>query len=80
MVNNYGMKRVKVAEYAELMLKNASSTNPEVKKQSYNYYKAVYKWVGDAILPQIEDKLKKTQMVSIFAKKILTRTLSVLFI
>jgi len=41
------------------MLKNAAHTNPECKKASYEYYKAVYKWIGDALLPQIEDKLKK---------------------
>ena len=59
LVHNYGMKRVKIAEFAEIMLKNACSTNPDCKKASYAYYKAIYKWVGDAILPQIEDKLKK---------------------
>ena len=44
------------------MLKNAAHTNPDCKKASYEYYKAVYKWIGDALLPQIEDKLKKAQI------------------
>lgn len=64
LVSNYGVKKVKIAEYAEIMLKNAQNTNPDCKKYSYQYYKAVYKWIGDVILPQIEDKLKKAQMVS----------------
>ena len=46
------------------MLKNAMNTNPACKNAAYEYYKAVYKWIGDAILPQIEDKLKKQQIVS----------------
>ena len=44
------------------MLKNAAHTNPDCKKAAYEYYKAVYKWIGDALLPQIEDKLKKAQI------------------
>ena len=51
LVANYGVKKVKISEYAEVMLKNASNTNPDVKKFSYQYYKAVYKWIGDVILP-----------------------------
>lgn len=47
------------------MLKNAMNTNPACKAAAYEYYKAVYKWIGDAILPQIEDKLKKQQIVSV---------------
>ena len=35
MVWNYGLKKVKIPEYAEVMLKNAGHTNPDVKKQSY---------------------------------------------
>ena len=50
---------MKVGEYAESMLKNAQHTNPAVKNAAYEFYKAVYKWIGDAIKPQIEDKLKK---------------------
>jgi hypothetical protein len=42
------------------MLKNAQNTNPACKNAAYDYYKGVYKWIGDAILPQIEDKLKKS--------------------
>ena len=59
LVQNYGVKKIKIAEYAEQMLKNAAHTNPDCKKASYEYYKAVYKWIGDALLPQIEEKLKK---------------------
>ena len=65
MVWNYGLKKVKIPEYAEVMLKNAGHTNPDVKKQSYEYYKAVYKWIGDAILPQIESSLKPAQMTDL---------------
>lgn len=64
LVSNFGVKKVKIAEYAEQMIKNAQNTNPDCKKNSYLYYKAVYKWIGEAIVPQIEDKLKKAQMVS----------------
>lgn len=60
LVKNYGVKKVKIGDYAEIMLKNAQHTNPDVKKNSYDYYRSVYKWIGEAILPQIEDKLKKT--------------------
>jgi hypothetical protein len=44
------------------MLKNAMNTNPGCKNAAYDYYKGVYKWIGDAILPQIEEKLKKSQI------------------
>jgi hypothetical protein len=43
------------------MLKNAQATNPGVKTASYDFYKAMYKWIGDALLPQLES-LKKTQI------------------
>ena len=44
------------------MLKNAQNANPACKKASYEYYKGVYKWLGEPIVAQIEEKLKKTQM------------------
>ena len=44
------------------MLKNAQNTNLGCKNAAYDFYKAVYKWIGDAILPTIEDKLKPTQI------------------
>jgi len=50
---------MKVGDYTETMLKNAQHTNPAIKNAAYEFYKAVYKWIGDAIVPQIEDKLKK---------------------
>jgi len=59
LIENFGIKKMKVGEYAESMLKNAQHTNPAVKNAAYEFYKAVYKWIGDAIKPQIEDKLKK---------------------
>ena len=58
LVANVGVKKIKIAEYAKQMLANAQNTNPAVKTAAYDFYKAVYKWIGDAILPQIEDKLK----------------------
>ena len=33
------------------MINNAQNKNPEVKKAAYDYYKAVYKWIGDLIMP-----------------------------
>ena len=33
------------------MLANAQNTNPAVKNAAYDFYKAVYKWIADAILP-----------------------------
>lgn len=60
LLENFGIKKIKIPDYAELMLKNAQNTNPQCKNAAYDFYKAVYKWIGDAILPQIEDKLKKT--------------------
>jgi predicted Abi (CAAX) family protease len=41
------------------MITNASNTNPACKNAAYDYYKAVYKWIGEAIVPQLEAKLKK---------------------
>lgn len=41
------------------MLKNAQTPNPQVKNAAYAYYKAVYKWIGDSILVQIGENLKK---------------------
>lgn len=61
---NFSIKKFKIQDFAEQMLKNAMNTNPACKNAAYEYYKAVYKWIGDAILPQIEDKLKKQQIVS----------------
>ena len=58
----FGHKKMRIPDYAEQMLKNAQNTNPGCKTAAYDYYKAVYKWIGDAILPQIQDKLKPTQM------------------
>mmetsp|Transcript_34357 Transcript_34357/g.52644 ORF Transcript_34357/g.52644 Transcript_34357/m.52644 type:complete len:112 (-) Transcript_34357:6245-6580(-) len=51
LVENFGPKRFDIREFSEQMLKNATSTNPGVKNASYDYYKAVYKWIGDALLP-----------------------------
>ena len=64
LVESYGIKKVKVANFTEVMLKNASNANPACKTAAYDYYKGLYKWIGDAVLPQIEDKLKKIQVVS----------------
>ena len=53
LMENYSMKKVRIPDFAEVMLKNASNTNPAVKNAAYDFYKAVYKWIGEAILPQI---------------------------
>jgi len=47
----FGLKKVNIKHYSEQMLKNAGNTNPGVKNAAYDYYKAVYKWMGDAMLP-----------------------------
>lgn len=64
LIEMYGVKKFRIPDYAEQMLKNAQNTNPACKNAAYDFYKAVYKWIGDAILPQIEGKLKKIQIVS----------------
>ena len=51
LIANYGIKKMKIADYAEQMLKNAQNTNPACKNAAYDFYKATYKWIGDAILP-----------------------------
>jgi len=51
LVEHYGVKKIKIGEYAAQMVKNAQNTTPAVKNAAYEYYKAVYKWIGDAILP-----------------------------
>lgn len=51
MVENFGVKKVKISEYAKQMIVNAQNTNPAVKAAAYDFYKAVYKWIADAILP-----------------------------
>jgi len=61
LVEQYGVKKVKIQQYAEQMLKNAQNTNPGCKTASYEYYKGVYKWIGEALLPQLET-LKKAQL------------------
>lgn len=61
----FGIKKFKPALFGELMLKNAQNTNRMVKEAAYDYYKGVYRWIGAALLPLIEDKLKKQQMVGI---------------
>jgi hypothetical protein len=45
------VKKVKIAQYGTNMLKNAQNTNPGCKNAAYDYYKAVYKWISDALLP-----------------------------
>ena len=62
LVDQFGIKKLKIGDYAANMLKNAQNTNPGCKNAAYDFYKAVYKWIGDAILPTIEDKLKPTQI------------------
>lgn len=51
MIENFGVKKIKIVLFAEIMIKNAQNTNPDVKKAAYDYYKAVYKWIGDIIKP-----------------------------
>jgi len=58
------VKKLKYQDYAATVNKNATSTNPAIKTAAYEFYKACYKWMGDALLPLIEDKLKKQQIVS----------------
>ena len=53
------MKKLKFQDYAAVIAKNATSTNPAIKTAAYEFYKACYKWMGDAIITLIEDKLKK---------------------
>ena len=43
-------------------MKQVKKANPVCKKAAYEYYKAVYKWIGNAIFPSFEtseDKLTK---------------------
>jgi hypothetical protein len=51
LLSNFGVKKLKLQDYAKSMLANAQSTNKDVKKAAYECYFAVYKWIGDAILP-----------------------------
>jgi len=51
LLKNFGIKKVRIPDYAEQMLKNAQNTNPACKNAAYDYYKAAYKWIGDALLP-----------------------------
>jgi len=56
---NFGVKKLKFQDFAATVVKNATSTNPAIKTAAYEFYKACYKWMGDALVPLIEDKLKK---------------------
>ena len=51
LMENYTMKKIRIPDFAEVMLKNAQNTNPAVKNAAYDFYKAVYKWIGEAIMP-----------------------------
>lgn len=51
LVENFGVKKIKIPQFAEIMIKNAQNPTPDVKKAAYDYYRAVYKWIGDVILP-----------------------------
>ena len=62
MIENWGLKKFKFPEYADVILNNASNTNPQAKNAAYECYKAIYKWMGEPLLAQIEDKLKKAQI------------------
>lgn len=59
---NFGVKKLKYQDYAATIVKNSTSTNPAIKTAAYECYKGCYKWMGDALIPLIEDKLKKQQM------------------
>lgn len=58
----WGPKKFKLADYEEVVLKAAQSTNPGAKTAAYEFYKACYYWVGEGILLRVEDKLKKAQI------------------
>ena len=49
LVENFGVKKIKISLFADIMLKNAQNTSPDVKKAAYDYYKGVYKWIEDVI-------------------------------
>jgi len=51
LVENFGVKKITISFFAEVMLKNAQHTNPQCKTAAYDYYRAVYKWIGEAIVP-----------------------------
>ena len=51
LVENWGLKKFKFPDYAPLVLKNAQNTNPAAKNAAYEFYKAAYKWMGQALHP-----------------------------
>jgi hypothetical protein len=62
LVENYGVNKVDINHYTDLMLENAQNPNTDCKKSSYEFYKAVYKWKGDDTLHLIRFKLKNIQI------------------
>ena len=50
LMKEWGLKRFKLQDYADAILKCATGTNPAVKNAAYEAYDACYKWMGDMIL------------------------------
>ena len=65
LVEAYGINKVKVGDFNANMCQNAHNQNQKVRKAVIEYFKALYKWVGDVVvLDIIEDQIKPLQLVS----------------
>ena len=60
LMSNFGFKLVPFKPFIGQIEKYASVSNATVRSEALNFYKECYRWVREAIQPQV-DKLKKAQ-------------------
>ena len=61
----YGMKKVSLKPFLTVMETFAASTVPATKNEALNFYREVFRWLGDGPNMQaIIKNLKKQQIVS----------------
>ena len=63
LISNYGVKKFPPKVFLPYFKTGAGVSNPALRTEAMNGYKAVQKWMGEAIEPLIAD-LKKQQIVS----------------
>ena len=59
-VSNYGNKKIKLKSFLKIIENYASSPTPSLRSEAINFYKEVYKWLGESIKTLYGD-LKKQQ-------------------
>lgn len=62
MVSNYGVKKYKFKTFLPLVETLAGSSTPAIRAEAMNFYKELYKFIGEAV-KDLNKGLKKQQLV-----------------